>query len=133
MKNVSGNDYKFNSLGCTSANGADQTLKAQLNLTPIMECQDGYVYTARVGRFRPNAWSLYDMLGNVVEWTCSEYDKDYGGTEQRCVSDKKPSKVFNVLRGGSWYVDPTWVRGAARFFWPPRGRDFGWGFRLARD
>ncbi len=116
--------------GCTFANGADQTLKAKLNWVPIIECQDGYAYTAPMGRFRPNAWGLYDMLGNVWEWTCSEYDKDYGGSEQRCLS--KGAAGLCVLRGGSWFDGPWWVRGAARFpGTPPDGSDNS-GFRLVR-
>ena len=117
--------------GCSFANGADQTAKAQFSGWPIMECQDRYVYTAPVGRFRPNAWGLYDMLGNVWEWTCSEYDEDYGGSEQRCLSEGAAGPC--VLRGGSWDSDPQWLRGAARDRGDPHGGDSGWGFRLARD
>ncbi|MFO1428622.1 MAG: SUMF1/EgtB/PvdO family nonheme iron enzyme [Candidatus Competibacteraceae bacterium] len=117
--------------GCTFANGADQSAKAQFKWTYIMECQDGYAYTAPVGHFRPNAWGLYDMLGNVWEWTCSEYDKDYGGAEQRCVSDRKSSD-FRVLRGGSWYGVPSRLRGAARHWDAPHDRHGDGGIRLAR-
>ena len=116
--------------GCAFANGADQTAKAQFEWTTIMECQDGYVYTAPVGRFRPNAWGLYDLLGNVWEWTCSGYDKDYGGSEQRCLSKSATGPC--VLRGGSWFLAPRWVRGAARDRNHPRLRLTDRGFRLAR-
>ncbi len=118
--------------GCRFANGADQTAKAQFNWTGIMECQDGYVYTAPTGRFQPNAWNLYDMSGNVWEWTCSEYDKDYSGAEQRCITDKNSNNI-SVLRGGSWSNGPVWLRGAARDWYDPRSRNYGHGgFRLAR-
>ena len=96
-----------------------------------MECRDGYVYTAPVGQFRPNAFDLYDMSGNVWEWTCSEYDKDYGGAKQRCVSDRSASGP-RLLRGGSWFVGPRWLRGAARLSGSPHVWINGVGFRLAR-
>ncbi len=116
--------------GCTFANGVDQTAKAQFKWTDIMECQDGYLYTAPMGRFRPNAWGFYDMLGNVWEWTCSGYDKDYGGSEQRCLS--KGAAGPCVLRGGSWGNEPKRLRGAARLGRNPHSGIYDWGFRLAR-
>ena len=78
--------------------------------------------------FKPNAFGLFDMLGNVWEWTCSEYKKSYDGSEQKCaVSASKYS-----LRGGSWYDPPGDVRSAGRYsFGDPGYRDFSIGFRLA--
>jgi len=86
--------------------------------------------TAPVGSFKPNAFGLFDMLGNVWEWTCSEYKKSYDGSEQKCsVSASKYS-----LRGGTW-GDSTWfVRAAYRYsggLHHPQSP--GIGFRLARD
>ncbi len=118
--------------GCTYANGADQTIKEQFpDEGGIMNCRDGHVYAAPVGDFRPNAWGLYDMLGNVWEWTCSEYDKDYGGAEQRCVGDKNAAGG-RVVRGGSWLPDPGRLRGTARGGSDPHGGAPHAGFRVAR-
>ena len=118
--------------GCAYANGADQTAKQQLPPDwTVMECRDGYVYTAPVGRFRANAFGLYDMSGNVWEWTCSGYDEGYGGAEQRCVSDAG-SGGPRVLRGGSWFTLPRRLRAAARFWFASDNRDTNAGFRLAR-
>jgi formylglycine-generating enzyme required for sulfatase activity len=85
--------------------------------------------TAPVGSFAPNAWGLYDMLGNVWEWTCSSFDSNYGGGEQRCDrSGRDP-----VFRGGSWDIGPDWVRSAARYGSSPVLRNYYQGLRLARS
>ena len=78
--------------------------------------------------FPPNSLGLYDMSGNVWEWTCSEYKRRYDGREQKCsVSASRYS-----LRGGSWFHAPWWVRAASRLGYPDnRGPEIG--FRLARD
>jgi formylglycine-generating enzyme required for sulfatase activity len=85
--------------------------------------------TVEVGQFPPNAWGLHDMHGNVWEWTCSLYDKDYGGSK-RCAEPGTGSPC--VLRGGSWGDWPKWLRGAARRNRYPYDRNQFFGFRLAR-
>jgi formylglycine-generating enzyme required for sulfatase activity len=87
--------------------------------------------TIEVGQFPANAWGLHDMHGNVWEWTCSEYDKNYGGAELHCVSDPNSSGP-RVVRGGSWSREPEGLRSAARLRGDPRGWDDHGGFRLAR-
>jgi formylglycine-generating enzyme required for sulfatase activity len=87
--------------------------------------------TVAVGQFSANAWGLHDMHGNVWEWTCSEYDRNYGKAALRCVSDPNSGRP-RVLRGGSWYDEPKWLRGAARCVWFPCNRNEDAGFRLAR-
>ena len=87
------------------------------------------VGTTPVAIFAPNSLGLYDMSGNVDEWTCSSYNESYDGSEQECaVSASKYS-----LRGGSWSHTPWWVRMATRDGDYPADRYFNIGFRLARD
>ena len=117
--------------GCAYANGADQTAKAQFGWSNVVNCQDGYAYTAPVGYFRTNGWDLHDMLGNVWEWICLAYEENYGGSEQECVGKNHTGP--RVLRGGSWYGYPRWVRAADRVWFPPGGRLYDLGFRLARQ
>jgi len=118
---------------CTYENVADQTAKAKWNLINIntFSCTDGYADSAPVGSFQPNAFGLYDMLGNVYERTCSAYTQDgYKGLEKTCTNDAK-SRL--VLRGGSWDGFPANVRSADRVWTEPTFRYFTLGFRLAQD
>jgi hypothetical protein len=87
--------------------------------------------TAPVRSFAPNNFGLYDMLGNVWEWTCSEYKKTYDDIEQRCVSGAR----LYVLRGGALNNSPKYVRAASRAKSRPAGnlRGYNCGFRLAMD
>ena len=118
---------------CEYANVGDRTLKERYSdweWGGIHACRDGQVHTAPVGEYRANGWGLHDMLGNVWEWTCSEWDAGYGGGEERCASG---SDGRRVIRGGSWYYIPRWVRSANRFRFDSDYRYYYLGFRLAQD
>ena len=75
--------------------------------------------TLPVGSLQANPWGLYDVAGNVYEWTCSLYDKKYGGAESKCAG--KNDAGSRSLRGGSWLTDPRWVRAAGRYGDAPAG------------
>ncbi|MDP7158949.1 MAG: SUMF1/EgtB/PvdO family nonheme iron enzyme, partial [SAR324 cluster bacterium] len=87
--------------------------------------------TAPVRSFTPNTFGLFDMLGNVYEWTCSEYKERYDGSEERC-SDQGD---WYSLRGGAWRHAPGRMRAAHRLnsLYGPYTRLNFLGFRLARD
>jgi len=90
--------------------------------------------TLAVASLKPNDWGLYDMAGNVWEWTCSAYANSYDGKEKACLSnnDAKPGPD-RVIRGGSWLNWPSWLRSALRFWLAPSHRCDDLGFRLAQD
>jgi len=100
--------------------------------TPGFPCDDGYQWVAPVGQFEANAWGLYDMLGNVWEWTCSEYAEGYAGKEQQCLSKNNASDLL-VGRGGSWNYATDGVRAATRYGGTPGTRGLHLGFRVARS
>ncbi|MFO8014717.1 MAG: SUMF1/EgtB/PvdO family nonheme iron enzyme [Phycisphaerae bacterium] len=73
---------------------------------------DGQLVSADVGGYRPNAWGLYDMHGNVAEWTRSAYRPyPYDASDGR--NDASPTGL-KVVRGGSWYDRPKRCRSAFR-------------------
>ena len=86
--------------------------------------------THPVGQKQPNAFGLYDMSGNVWEWTASAYAADYDGSETLSTND---ATARRVLRGGSWLGTPDFVRAANRNRLDPAGRSDFLGFRLAQD
>ena len=97
-------------------------------------CEDGQIVAAPVRKYQANAFGLHDMLGNVAEWTCSEYDNAYTGGETRCADPAAGSSSGRrVLRGGSWTESPNLVRFAYRFPTVPGYRKFDLGFRLVLE
>jgi len=64
-----------------------------------------------VGSLQKNLFDLYDMLGNVLEMTCSAYVATYDGTEKTCNDDPDVEKV---VRGGSYARIASWSRVAHR-------------------
>lgn len=79
----------------------------------INDVSDGQAYAQKLGGYKPNAWGLKDMHGNVAEWTRSSY-KPYPYVDGDGRNDLSPTEP-KVARGGSWRHRPTWARSAIRF------------------
>ena len=85
--------------------------------------------THTVGQKQANGFGIYDMSGNVREWTCSGSDEDYRGGERQCANNAS----LYVTRGGSWYGAPRSARSADRNVHSPSDRGDLLGFRVARS
>ena len=89
--------------------------------------------TAPVGSFKPNAFGLYDMAGNVLQWVEDCYHENYihaPANGSAWVTGTCPTRV---LRGGSWYNSTYYLRSANRFSDGPDFHGVNVGFRVARS
>ncbi|MFN3851570.1 MAG: formylglycine-generating enzyme family protein [Spirosomataceae bacterium] len=70
----------------------------------------------KVGQKKPNAWGLYDMVGNVAEWTSDQYVADFYGKPEAIDNPfVKPTKLYpHTIRGGHWDDDLEKLRSASR-------------------
>jgi len=88
--------------------------------------------TAAVGGFDPNQFGLYDMLGNVWEWTADPWHGSYARAPANGSAWTTGGDARRVLRGGAWYGGARHVRSAYRLGRRPEDRRDDLGFRFAR-
>ena len=107
-------------------------------------CADGAAQAAAVGSYQANPFGLFDMLGNVWEWTCSAYTENYAaqyrtydendshslGYASFCTHDISADRA---VRSGSWLNDKPNARAALRIKMDNAMRTNFPGFRLAED
>ena len=86
---------------------------------------DRWPYTSPVGSFPPNAFGLYDMIGNVWQWTADCGSRGYEKNSASCDT--------HIVRGGSWFHPPQRARSASRVADGKDLRVVDIGFRVVRD
>ena len=103
---------------CKTAEGLAELKAAGYDVSslPVIKgFNDGKVFTAAAGSFRPNGLGIYDLGGNVWEWCQDEYE---------------PGSASRVLRGGSWLdFNRVYVLSSLRYDFDPDDRFEVIGFR----
>jgi formylglycine-generating enzyme len=131
--------------GCAHMNGGDLSLLRALPVlreyiakdlsngdagARFVKCDDGSAFTSVVRRYQPNAFGLYDMIGNVWEWV---EDCWYEALPTSGAAHVEESCEFRRTRGGSWDDYPEELRSARRSRAKPNARRNDSGFRLVRS
>lgn len=88
---------------------------------------DKSLHLAPVGTYKPNIWGLFDMHGNVAEWTLSDY-KAYPYTDEK--GNGTADAVKKVIRGGSWKDRPYRASSSYRLGFPKWQKVYNTGFRV---
>jgi len=127
------------SLACKYANihdksseklAADKGIKLPYGPAP---CDDGYAGVAPVGKFAPNAFGLYDTIGNVWEWVEDCYEMPFPATPVDGSAQLAKGCDRRGARGGAWRTDYLRQRPAFRGRDPEALTSQIFGMRVARD
>ncbi len=122
------------SVACDYANVYDASAVHDLRFGyPSARCSDRHTRQSPVGSYKPNAFDLYDMIGNAREWIQDCYTASYVGRP----ADARPWEwggcTLRGVRGGSWATRPMDSRSAARGYENQSMRQADLGFRVVRD
>ncbi len=118
---------------CGSANVADLAAQVAYPGWEVHQCDDGYANTAPGGSLQANVFGLFDMQGNLFEWTEDCWNPGYKGAPTDGSAWASGDCEQRVLRGGSWYTAPEELRVAYRNRFERDHRSSSFGFRVVRE
>ncbi len=110
--------------------GAKTSVKLPYEPVP---CDDGYIEVAPVGKFKPNAFGLYDMIGNVWEWVEDCYEMPAGASPVDGSAQLTRGCDRRGSHGGAWRSNPARQRPSFRGRDPEALTSQIFGTRIARD
>ena len=93
-------------------------------------CGEKFDYTSPIKSFPANKYGLYDMHGNVWEWVADKWHSNYQGAPAIGRAWDSGGSLLRVMRGGSWFYRPWFLRSASRSWNTPDYRSLILGFRL---
>jgi len=100
--------------------------------SPSRCTQPSLLHPEKTGSFAPNPLGLYDMTGNVWEWTQDHYSPDYDSVS----SGQDPAGAdvgqYRSIRGGGWYSDASQLRVQNRHWFEPNFGEVSIGFRCVK-
>lgn len=119
---------------CKHVNGLDTSVRLALQLGEgAFPCPETYFRTSPVGSFEPNAFGLYDVLGNVSEWVHDCYHADLGRVPADGGAYAVEGCARRVVRGGSWLHGTPSLWLSSRLGMVPEAEFTTSGFRVARE
>lgn len=119
---------------CQYANVRDVNAAKQFPQWKIgVTCNDGALFTSPVGRYRANAFGLFDTVGNVEVWTQDCGVPNYDSAPSDGSAQQSPTCERRTLRGSSWNFSPADFRAAHHETPPPAGRSWDTSLRVAMD
>ena len=94
---------------------------------------DGYAFTAPVAAFPSTPWGIYNIAGNVAEWTLDNYTPSYSNIGDFNPRFESEEETLHIVRGGSWDSDAFYIGVGVRTSQEEDEASIYTGFRCVRE